>query len=185
MKFKIHELYIFCVQLLPKLTTTFIELSPWITDVTMLGHNGKGNLASGCIAMAYFHFVWIFINGVITSQDALSNLIQGHGSSKLTYGMEKWLNVIICVTTVLCLIGSFILMLSPFIIHLLSPENNHVANKAVIYLIISIPTLWLMALFRVFQKYLQAYRIVVFPFGCNILGFIINISGMCSNILHL
>jgi hypothetical protein len=158
----------------PAILSNTLECSFWLIDIIMLGHLGKGHLASAAIGNTFLNIIWTFMEGVMTAQDTLASRAFGR---KEFNAVRYWSAVSLFITIILCIIATIILLLSPFIINSLYMITPHLATKATIHIMISIPGFWALALFRVQQKYLQTQNIFNPSMYCSGIGNIVNIIG--------
>lgn len=152
-----------------------LEVTFLLVDMIMLGHLGRGHLASAAISTALFNIVWSFIEGVLTAQDTFCCIAVGNNDYK---SLQYWSIVSLFNVALLSTIGTVLFCFSSVFSHHLFFLSDHVVYKSSLYLLILIPSLWSMSIFRVIQKYLQAQNIMnpsilVLVIG-NIINFVLN-----------
>jgi hypothetical protein len=149
-----------------------LESSVLVIDTVVLGRLGRGNLAAFAIGTAYFNVSWLFIEGVLTAQDTLS--AQAVGMSNVT-DLRCWLLVAAAVSVVLCAMGTVLFCFSYMVFVDVFQVATHIAFKGTIHVLLLIPNLWLLAAFRVLQKYLMAQDNLQPVVVCTLLGSIIKL----------
>jgi Na+-driven multidrug efflux pump len=163
-----------CKLAVPSIAINSLEILMFITDNIFVGQHGRGNLAVLSVGTSYFNIIWLFIEGVLTAQDTLSSQASGMNDPK---HLRQWLYAASAVSIVLCLLGTILMFFSYMIFLDGFLAATHIAFKAMIHVILLIPSLWSMAAFRVLQKYLLAQQslapVVMWmgvAFGVNALG---------------
>ena len=157
--------------------TNAIDASFGITTLIMLGHLGKGHLAAGVIALAFYNVSWYFIEGLLTAQDSLvarSFALNDRESARY------WSYISCGVAILLWIPGTVLFIMAAIIIQYAFLIRAHTAVKAAEFLILLIPGLWAHSLFRVAQKYLQCQQKMVVPIICGLIGISANLLGEWS-----
>jgi Na+-driven multidrug efflux pump len=177
----VQELFMEVVELLglalPSALIMFLDASPWIIDLFMLGHLGKGNLASGSLAISYFMMNWVVIEGVLSAYETLA----GHATTpsgsrdKLEIRLVTYaaIGCIICV----CALCSCTFAASPWVFSYFFPDNGHVVFKAWVHCLILIPTLWTNAINRVLSKYFHLSKMLHLALAGGAVAFGVNLIG--------
>lgn len=184
---------------IPSIVVNTLEVGITITNLVVLGHLGKGDLAGACVAFAYFNMIWYIIEGVLTAQDTLCAAAFGMRDYE---ALRYWTFVSFFIVIFLCSAGTIGLAFSSLAIprifgvntrtvvkvrmnyplHHISNLKNNKCNEcqykqAIEQLMISIPNLWTMALFRVLQKYMQAQNVMQPSVSASIVGVVVNLIG--------
>ena len=184
---------------IPSIVVNTLEVGITITNLVVLGHLGKGDLAGACVAFAYFNMIWYIIEGVLTAQDTLCAAAFGMRDYE---ALRYWTFVSFFIVIFLCSAGTIGLAFSSVAIprifgvntrtvvkvwmnyplHHISNLKNNKCNEcqckqAIEQLMISIPNLWTMALFRVLQKYMQAQNVMQPSVSASIVGVVVNLIG--------
>lgn len=87
--------------------------------------------------------------------------------------MRYWSFIAAAALVPLCLVATVLFVLAPYIIPHYMAVEVHLAKKAGYFVMISIPTVWALAGFRVVQKYLQAQSIMVPSMVCGGLSLVV------------
>lgn len=90
-----------------------------------------------------------------------------------TDGVRYWSFIAIISIIPWCLLASLLFLLSPYIIPHYMAVEVQLAEKASYFVIISMPSLWTLAISRVVQKYLQAQAIMTPSMICGLIGLIV------------
>jgi Na+-driven multidrug efflux pump len=164
---------------IPTTSATFFEASMVVVDVIMLGHLGKGHVAALAVGNGLFNAVWYFIEGFLTAQDTLCSNAYGQGDPK---ALRYWCYVSMFATFFLCVVATAIFFFSELILGQFFFINFHLKTKACVHIYIMTPALWLMALYRIAQKYLQSRGIMAPSAKVSLIGNAVNI---CFNYLFI
>ena len=151
----------------PAMLINTLESLVLVIDTVVLGRLGRGNLAAFAIGTAYFNVSWLFIEGVLTAQDTLS--AHAVGMSNVT-DLRCWLLVAAAVSVVLCAMGTVLFCFAYMVFVDVFQVATHIAFKGTIHVLLLIPNLWLLAAFRVLQKYLMAQDNLQPVVVCTLLG---------------
>jgi Na+-driven multidrug efflux pump len=190
---------------IPSIVINSLEMGITLTDLIMLGHLGKGDLAGACVAFAYFNMIWYLIEGVLTAQDTLCAAAFGKRDYE---ALRYWTFVSFFIVIFLCTAGTVGLLFSPLVIPCVFGVNLRTSIKvgnltisslhyyitiyisaayksnrnnelqAIEQLMISIHNLWVMGLFRVLQKYLQSQNVMQPSVSASVIGVVVNLVGM-------
>ena len=160
--------------IIPSVIVNLLESSILLTSSLFISYLGKGNLASFSIATSYYNIFWIFLEGILSAQDMFCSQAFGtHDMSEL----RSWIFVSILVTMITCVFGTIFFCFSYFFFLDGFKIPSHLAWKSAVYVYLLIPSLWLSAGFRIFQKYLFAQKQVLPVVLCTLLGSLINALG--------
>lgn len=159
---------------IPYTVENCLDYSLWIVNLIMLGHLGKGNLAAGSLSICYLNMVWFFIQGSISSQS--------RALLRASEELDKLEIRVICYSLLiqsflLSILATGIMVVSPFVLPIIIPQNHNVAFKACQQLYFFIPVLWCMVVFRITQICLRYHNIWRHTLLSLLIGNILNIIG--------
>ena len=158
---------------IPSVAANALDMSLWVVDVMMLGLLGRGHLAAGSIGISIFCILWIFIEGFLTSQETLSAQAVGLREDR---ERNRWTCVSFLSVGILCAGETLVLLMAPLAISHILPSNSHMAFKVAQQVLLLIPALWFMALFKVIEKHFQSQNIMLPSLYCAAVGAFINFS---------
>lgn len=150
-----------------------LERSYFVSNYVFLGFMGKGNLASGIIALATYNICTLLLEGTLSAQISLLYL-----SRRRKKGTRYWLFVSILAVGLLTLVASILFLISDLWIYSLLDLSNNVIFKSVSSSWLLVGVFFFHGLQRCMQQHLlllgkSQFR-VLFPsligFGANIIG---------------
>ena len=153
-----EELYLVALKTVPAIIINAGEYSMLLNDILLLLRLGKGHVASYAVAMAILGIAWALIEGLLSAQDGLAAHAYETDDFK---GVQYWSLVSFVVAFVALTIASGVLSFAFVITEDLLFIKYHVAHKAAIYVLLSLPSLYLLAAYRVLQKYFHAQGVYV------------------------
>ena len=155
--------------------TNALDYGFMVVDLAMLGHLGKGQLASGIVGYAVYNIIWHFIEGVLSAQDTLVSraFAQSYSASA-----RYWSYISLFVVLALCTISTILFFFSPWIIEYGFSVKYHVSSKAAQHIMLMLPALWCHGIYRVMQKYLQPQNIMAPALISCTIGILANLLGI-------
>jgi Na+-driven multidrug efflux pump len=162
----------------PSFVILFFDTSPWLIDLLMLGHLGKGHLAAGALAISYFLINWVVCEGVLTVYETLTGYSLGpEVVQRNTLDVRLITYASVPCLAVVCTVCTCAFIAARWVFEYAFPDNWNVVFKASQHVLILIPALWIMCLNRLMCKYFQTIKKLRFSLLSNAVTFGINLVG--------
>jgi len=124
--------------------------APRVTMLVSMGYIGKGNLAAALLGLCYVDMVTSLLGGALTGVDAQVQAAIRDGKHGLA---RYWTFAGMLSASFLCCVGTWLMLVSFWVLPYISGANGHTTSKAVQFIVLSIPGYWVESLTGVLQRY--------------------------------
>jgi Na+-driven multidrug efflux pump len=138
------------VMVLPAVSYLALDGAYVAVMLVCLGYLGKGELAAGLLGVSYVNMLTSFLEGGLIGVDAQLQGASRDGKHALA---RYWTFAALTSSLFTCSVGTLLMLLSAFFIPSMSGTNGHTTGKAIEFVIMSIPALWLTSLTGVVHRY--------------------------------
>jgi Na+-driven multidrug efflux pump len=153
----------------------FLDRSFWLSTFLLLGHHGKGNLATGLLATSTMNLAIYFMEGFLSSQDVF--IFQSRNIEKIE---KVWLYTSIIYVIVLTILTVGLIIAFDLYLYGILTLKTNVTFKTTLYLWFLLPALFFHGLQRLLQQYFTIKSIYAPVVVSLFLGLIFNAVGKNS-----